>query len=330
MTISHASNITRPPKVSIHDGRAVTTTDDVAAYFGKQAHHVVQKVESLDCSKDFTIRNFSRMVKNKSIGSGAERQVVYYEMTKDGFVFLVMGFTGKKAAAFKEAYIAEFNRMEAQLLQKTTSRSPKALPDKLTPEQQSAIKELVKSRVEAIAQDKRAKAAITMWSALKSHFGVTYKDIHQNQFIEALSLAARIPLEGEYLSKAPAAALDQTRYNFPAETADPHDRKFGNAWITPRVILDERNRAPELELLEVLERDGYDVTGAKIRIHAMYYIAKQLIEMQKELSTASRYMSAVNDIIKNQTIQRGSNISFTGEDKGKAYGGYGKRSLTSR
>ncbi|EBA6490188.1 Rha family transcriptional regulator, partial [Salmonella enterica] len=38
-----------------------------------------------------------------------------YEMTKDGFVFLVMGFTGKKAAAFKEAYIAEFNRMEAEL-----------------------------------------------------------------------------------------------------------------------------------------------------------------------------------------------------------------------
>lgn len=36
-------------------------------------------------------------------------------MTKDGFVFLVMGFTGKKAAQFKEAYISEFNRIEAQL-----------------------------------------------------------------------------------------------------------------------------------------------------------------------------------------------------------------------
>ncbi|WP_341538063.1 Rha family transcriptional regulator [Sodalis glossinidius] len=38
-----------------------------------------------------------------------------FEMTKDGFVFIVMGFTGKKAAAFKEAYIAEFNRMEPEL-----------------------------------------------------------------------------------------------------------------------------------------------------------------------------------------------------------------------
>ncbi|EFE22785.1 phage regulatory protein, Rha family [Edwardsiella tarda ATCC 23685] len=317
------------PSVIIRDSHPITTSVAVADFFGKQHKHVLEKIRNLECSPAFTTANFSAIVVTAQAGFD-QREVDAYEMTKDGFVFLVMGFTGKKAATFKEAYIAEFNRMEAQLLQKTTSRNLKALPDKLTPEQQSAIKELVKSRVEAIAQDKRAKAAITMWSALKSHFGVTYKDIHQNQFIEALSLAARIPLEGEYLSKAPAAALDQTRYNFPAETADPHDRKFGNAWITPRVILDERNRAPELELLEVLERDGYDVTGAKIRIHAMYYIAKQLIEIQKELSTASRYMSAVNDIIKNQTIQRGSNISFTGEDKGKAYGGYGKRSLISR
>lgn len=36
-------------------------------------------------------------------------------MTKYGFVFLVMGLTGKKATAFKEAYIAEFNRMEERL-----------------------------------------------------------------------------------------------------------------------------------------------------------------------------------------------------------------------
>ncbi|UCQ23057.1 Rha family transcriptional regulator [Edwardsiella piscicida] len=116
MTTYRVSNIANPPKVSIHDGRAVTTTDDVAAYFGKQAHHVVQKVESLDCSKDFIIRNFSRMIKNVALAKGAMRQVVYYQMTKDGFIFLVMGFTGKKAAAFKEAYIAEFNRMEAQIL----------------------------------------------------------------------------------------------------------------------------------------------------------------------------------------------------------------------
>ena len=40
------------------------------------------------------------------------------EMSFDGFMFLVMGFTGSKAAAIKEAYIAEFNRMRADLSQR--------------------------------------------------------------------------------------------------------------------------------------------------------------------------------------------------------------------
>ncbi|EOT9412018.1 Rha family transcriptional regulator, partial [Escherichia coli] len=35
--------------------------------------------------------------------------------TRDGFAFLAMGFTGKRAAQFKEAYINAFNQMEKQL-----------------------------------------------------------------------------------------------------------------------------------------------------------------------------------------------------------------------
>lgn len=36
-------------------------------------------------------------------------------MTRDGFTFLAMGFTGPRAAVFKEAYIQAFNKMEAEL-----------------------------------------------------------------------------------------------------------------------------------------------------------------------------------------------------------------------
>jgi hypothetical protein len=38
-----------------------------------------------------------------------------YEMTRDGFIFLVMGYRGQAAAAFKEAFIGEFNRREAEI-----------------------------------------------------------------------------------------------------------------------------------------------------------------------------------------------------------------------
>lgn len=124
-----------------------------------------------------------------------------------------------------------------------------------------------------------------------------------------------------------ASPIAMGNYHFPVETADPHDRKFGNAWMTPRVILDERNRAPEMELLEELERDGYDISGAKIRIHAMYEITQQFVEMQRELLVVKRLMSSMNDVITNQTRERGVNVSFIGNDRGNAYGGLPKRKL---
>jgi len=55
------------------------------------------------------------MSQEVEIGNGAKRSSRFYEMTKDGFIFVVMGFTGTKAAATKEAYINAFNWMAEQL-----------------------------------------------------------------------------------------------------------------------------------------------------------------------------------------------------------------------
>ncbi|MGL9751126.1 MAG: Rha family transcriptional regulator [Symbiopectobacterium sp.] len=113
MTI-HTSLAT--PKVTIHNGKAVTTLLDVADYFGKRHDNVLRTIGNLDCSPEFRLLNFeetSYVRQNPNGGDGISTKC--FTMTKDGFVFLVMGFTGKKAAAFKEAYIAEFNRMEERL-----------------------------------------------------------------------------------------------------------------------------------------------------------------------------------------------------------------------
>lgn len=81
----------------------------------------------------------------------------------------------------------------------TNPRKPKTAPGKITKEQQTTIKELVMSRGHALPKDKQARAIITMWSALKTHFGMTYKDIGDDQFDEAISLVSRLPLEGELI-----------------------------------------------------------------------------------------------------------------------------------
>ncbi|EAM2071957.1 phage antirepressor Ant [Salmonella enterica subsp. enterica serovar Java] len=80
-------------------------------------------------------------------------------------------------------------------------KAKKALQGKITTEQQEAIKQLVMSRGQSLPKEKQAKAMITMWSSLKSHFGCSYKEISEEQFTEALSLAARVPLEGEFIGK---------------------------------------------------------------------------------------------------------------------------------
>ncbi|MEF4112503.1 Rha family transcriptional regulator [Escherichia coli] len=113
-----------PPDVTIKNGRAVTTSIAIAEFFGKRHERVLDKIRNLDCSVKFTEHNFVSSEYSDSTG----RKLPMYQITKNGFVFLVMGFTGKKAAAFKEAYIAEFDRMEAELRQNNTPSADKMIP----------------------------------------------------------------------------------------------------------------------------------------------------------------------------------------------------------
>lgn len=197
-----------PVLVELIDGQPTTTSLDVAAHFGKRHADVTRSINKLECSAEFRLRNFAEASQEVSQPNGGVAKYPVVRMTRDGFTFLCMGFTGKEAAKWKEAYINAFNQLEHTLQHGApapTKAQPKALPNGLTADQQESIKALVKARVEALPEDRRAKAAITCWSALKSKFGCTYKQIEPAQFTEAVSLVARLPLQGEWLGKDPAA-----------------------------------------------------------------------------------------------------------------------------
>lgn len=81
-------------------------------------------------------------------------------------------------------------------------RKQNTVPGKLTIEQQEAIKQLVLTRGKSVPHEHQGKATITLWSALKSHFGCSYKEIPEENFTEALSLAARVPIDGEFIGRA--------------------------------------------------------------------------------------------------------------------------------
>lgn len=80
----------------------------VAKFFEKRHDDVLKSIRNLDCSEEFSLRNFAESTYKDDRG---KKQPCYY-MTRDGFVFLAMGYRGKKAAKFKELYIRRFNEME--------------------------------------------------------------------------------------------------------------------------------------------------------------------------------------------------------------------------
>lgn len=83
----------------------------VAEKFGKEHSKVMRDIENLSCSNEFRAANFGV----SSYISLQNKELPMFVMTKDGFSFLVMGYTGKKAGLFKEEYIKAFNTMERSL-----------------------------------------------------------------------------------------------------------------------------------------------------------------------------------------------------------------------
>lgn len=98
--------------VKINDNNQVTTDSlTVADRFGKRHRDVLRSIKLLKCSKDFNARNFAPVEYKDQKGE----KRTYYDMTQDGWMFLVMGFTGEKAAEWKEKFIVAFRAMEAEL-----------------------------------------------------------------------------------------------------------------------------------------------------------------------------------------------------------------------
>ena len=92
---------------------------------------MLRDISNLNCSAEFRLLNFEETSQIVAIPKGGRREEKFYLVTRDGFVLLVMGYTGEKAMRFKEAYIREFNRMEEELRGKASLTIPKTLKEAL-------------------------------------------------------------------------------------------------------------------------------------------------------------------------------------------------------
>lgn len=124
-----------------------TTSRIISERFGKNHRDVLRAIRNLECSEEFNVRNFAPVEYLDTKGEARTE----YAITRDGFTFLAMGFTGKEAAAWKERFISAFNAMEQRLKQSGGFQVPQSFGDalRLAAEQAEQI-EAMRPKAEAL------------------------------------------------------------------------------------------------------------------------------------------------------------------------------------
>lgn len=81
----------------------------VAELFEREHKNVLRDIKEIisNCSEEFSQLNYE-----PSTYKVRGKEYPCYNLSKDGFTMLAMGFTGEKATQFKELYINKFNEME--------------------------------------------------------------------------------------------------------------------------------------------------------------------------------------------------------------------------
>jgi Rha family phage regulatory protein len=154
------------PTLTVVDGVPTTTSTDVARFFVKQHRDVLRAIENLTTQlPGEPLRNFAQG--SYTLPETGDQQHKMYRLTKDGFALLAMGFTGKKALAFKLAYLDAFNQMETALAGER--RDPDRRQNTPTETGESIILKLHSIQARNLPDEQRrkiVKQVREMWPAL--------------------------------------------------------------------------------------------------------------------------------------------------------------------
>ncbi|WP_277934237.1 Rha family transcriptional regulator, partial [Campylobacter hyointestinalis] len=86
---------------------------ELSKVFEKDHKNILRLIENLP-NDEFRLLNFKETERTAKFGA-VTRSERFYNLTRDGFSLLVMGFTGQKAYRWKIEFIKAFNKMEAMI-----------------------------------------------------------------------------------------------------------------------------------------------------------------------------------------------------------------------
>ena len=197
--------------VAVENEHAVTTSLRVAEVFSKQHKDVLKAVKSLDCSEEFRERNFA-LSKIDYQNGNIKKQLPMYYITRDGFMFLVMGFTGKTAAKWKEAYIKAFNEMEAKIRAEQMAKAIEEHDRKEAEEyekllereerEEAAIDARVAAMPPAKSRKHQAEPQTTEQQTTTAEDGIIIEDYNGRRVVSSLTLAKLQGREHRYVCES--------------------------------------------------------------------------------------------------------------------------------
>lgn len=199
--------------VAVENEHAVTTSLRVAEVFGKQHKNVVRDIRSLDCSEEFRKLNFEPS-KIAYQNGNIKKQLPMYYITRDGFMFLVMGFTGKTAAKWKEAYIKAFNEMEAKIRAEQMAKAIEEHDRKEAEEyekllerearEEAEVDRRVKEYARQRTEEAKAKAEpqTTEQQTTTAEDGIIIEDYNGRRVVSSLTLAKLQGREHRYVCES--------------------------------------------------------------------------------------------------------------------------------
>lgn len=197
------------PSVSLHSGRPATTSLEVAQFFGKQHQHVMRSIDDLrsNTPESFSASNFGRAEYSDEQGKTRPMFILY----RDGFMLLVMGYTGKKALAVKLAYIEAFNRLEAELAAQREAALPEVPHIKITPSTTASRKPLEKLLKVWAAQSGIIVAQC--WTMVNSAFNLqSITELPEEWIPDAIAwVQGKIDEQRQALPPSPGANPEQSR-----------------------------------------------------------------------------------------------------------------------
>lgn len=179
---------TSAPALTIHapvifeqDGSLYTNSLSVAICFKKRHDIVLRDIRALieSCPAEFGLHNF---VESSYLNSQGKEHPLY-NLTYDGLILLVMGYTGATALEIKLRYIAEFNRMRAILERKKIEA---LTPASISPSQQAELKTLADAKLSCYPPEMQRKVRAELWSRFNRRFCIgKYSQLSPDQMDEA-------------------------------------------------------------------------------------------------------------------------------------------------